>query len=328
VRALATRGVSLVQTGNLEGGVDDLERALRMGTDLGLGFETAGAYTNLSTILEWKQGISVALELLQEGTEFCNRRGLGFLEMWMKSGQASLLFPLGRWSEASAATEEVLEWDRGRGTSQLSMIAKQDRARMLMHQGRTEEAAALIEEMLPGARDAGIPQMVVPSISVAAEVELARGRETAAVQLIHEIGSITEKNPTWRVRVLAASIRVLTRCGALEYADELIQGISPRTSSDKANLLTARAVLDEAHGSLESGAALYQEAAEAWTKRDDLVERAQALLGEGRCLVQLGRMQEATERLTAARNSFASFGAGPLTAEADEWLARASALSS
>ena len=54
----------------------------------------------------------------------------------------------------------------------------------------------------------------------------------------------------------------------------------------------------------------------------------EALLGEGRCLVQLGRMQEATQQLTAARDSFASFGAGPLTTEADEWLARATALSS
>ena len=86
---------------------------------MGLGFETAGAYGNLSTILEWNEGISVALELLQEGTEFCSRRGLGFLEMWLKCGQASLLFPLGRWSEASAATEAVLEWDRGRGVGRV-----------------------------------------------------------------------------------------------------------------------------------------------------------------------------------------------------------------
>jgi len=272
--------------------------------------------------------MSVALELLQEGTEFCSRRGLGFEEMWMRCGQASELFALGRWSESSAATEDVLEWDRGRGVNQLSILAVQDKARILMHQGRTEEAGALIEEIVPRAREVGDPQIVVPTLAIAADVELARGRQPAAVQLVHEIGSITEKDPAWRVRVLAVSVRVLTRCGALEYADELIQGISPRTSSDKANLLTARAVLDEAHGSLESGAALYQEAAEAWTKRDDLVERAQTLLGEGRCLVQLGRTQEATQELTAARDSFASFGAGPLTTEADEWLARATALSS
>jgi hypothetical protein len=312
----------------MEEGVDDLQRALSIGKDLGLGFETAGAYTNLSMLLELSQGISVGLELSQEGAAFCNRRGLGFFEMWMRCGQVSGLFALGRWSEASAATEEVLEWDRGRGASLLSILAVQDKTRMLLYQGQTEETAPLIEEMLPRAREVGIPHIVVPSIALAAEVELARGRQAAAVQLIHEIGSMTEKDPMWRVRVLAVSVRVLTRCGALEYADEFVEGHSPRTTADKASLLTARSLIEEARGSLESGVALYQEAVDAWTKLGNLVERAQAVLGEGRCLVQLGRNQEATERLTDARNSFASFGAGPLTAEADEWLARATALSS
>jgi tetratricopeptide (TPR) repeat protein len=328
VRALATRGVSLAETGNMEGGVDDLQRALSIGKDLGLGFETAGAYGNLAAILEWNQGISVALELQQEGTAFCNRRGLGYLEMFMRCGEASGLFALGRWSEASAATEEVLEWDGGRVASQQSIIAVQDKARILLYQGQTEETAPLIEEMLPRAREVGLPRIVVPSIALAAEVELARGRQAAAVQLIHEIGSTTEMDPTWRVRVLAVSVRVLTRCGELEYADELIQGSSPRTPSDTANLLTARATLDEARGSLESSVAFYQDAVDAWTKHGHLVERAQALFGEGRCLVQLGRMQEAMQRLRAARDAFASFGAGPLTVEVDEWIARASALSS
>src|SRR4029077_18805862 len=73
VRALDTRGVSLAETGNLGAGVDDPQRALRMGTDLGLGYETATAYINLATILEWSQGISVAHELVKAGTEFCSR---------------------------------------------------------------------------------------------------------------------------------------------------------------------------------------------------------------------------------------------------------------
>ena len=55
-------------------------------------------------------------------------------------------------------------------------------------------------------------------------------------------------------------------------------------------------------------------------------DKGGALGDEG--LGGLGRTQEATQELTAARESFASFGAGPLTAEADEWLARATALSS
>ena len=49
-------------------------------------------------------------------------------------------------------------------------------------------------------------------------------------------------------------------------------------------------------------------------------EEAQALLGQGRCLVALGKAPEAAAPLAAAREIFARLGAKPALAETDEWL--------
>jgi len=43
-------------------------------------------------------------------------------------------------------------------------------------------------------------------------------------------------------------------------------------------------------------------------------------LGQGRCLVALGRAPEAAAPLVAAREIFSRLGAKPALAETDEWL--------
>jgi len=50
-------------------------------------------------------------------------------------------------------------------------------------------------------------------------------------------------------------------------------------------------------------------------------EEAQALLGQGRCLVELGRAEEAREPLTGASEIFDRLGARPALAETEKLLA-------
>ena len=57
-------------------------------------------------------------------------------------------------------------------------------------------------------------------------------------------------------------------------------------------------------------------------------ERAQALLGRGRCLLALKRASDATEPLRDAREIFAALGARPMLGETDSLLERAIALTS
>ena len=77
----------------------------------------------------------------------------------------------------------------------------------------------------------------------------------------------------------------------------------------------------EAEGRHEIAADMFTDAAARWQEFGVPYEEAQALLGQGRCLVTLGRAPEAAAPLAAAREIFARLGAGPRSTETDEWLA-------
>jgi hypothetical protein len=82
-------------------------------------------------------------------------------------------------------------------------------------------------------------------------------------------------------------------------------------------------VLTEARGGHDAASALYAEVAEHWADYGFALERGQASLGAGRCLVAVGRHHEAATRLDEAREVFDALRAGPLLAEADRILAQA-----
>ena len=75
-------------------------------------------------------------------------------------------------------------------------------------------------------------------------------------------------------------------------------------------------------------AATYSDAAGRWERFGVVPEQAFALLGQGRCLVGLGRPAEAQPVLRVARALFERLGADPALAETDALLERATALSS
>jgi hypothetical protein len=79
-------------------------------------------------------------------------------------------------------------------------------------------------------------------------------------------------------------------------------------------------MLAEARG--EDGAARgdYAEAAARWHDFGVPCEEAQALLGQGRCLVAFGRDDEAREPLSSAREIFERLGAKPALEETDKLL--------
>jgi hypothetical protein len=69
---------------------------------------------------------------------------------------------------------------------------------------------------------------------------------------------------------------------------------------------------------------LYAEAAERWRGFSDVPERAYALVGQGRCLLAVGR-PGAEEPLREARELLDSMGYRPALAEAETLLAEAAA---
>ncbi|MDF2741382.1 MAG: hypothetical protein K0S88_2752, partial [Actinomycetia bacterium] len=84
---------------------------------------------------------------------------------------------------------------------------------------------------------------------------------------------------------------------------------------------TAQAVLAEATGDSEHAATLYAEAAAGWTTYHHVLEHALTLLGQGRCLAQLGR-PDAEQVLRVAHQHLKTLGARPTAAEAMKLLER------
>ncbi len=112
-----------------------------------------------------------------------------------------------------------------------------------------------------------------------------------------------------------------------ELAERVVTGFDARHPLAEHALTSAMAALVEAQGHHQAAAEQYAEAAKRWQSFDVVPERAFALLGQGRCLVALGRLTEAPQPLSAARDIFQELQAAPSLAETDALLEQATALS-
>ncbi len=113
-----------------------------------------------------------------------------------------------------------------------------------------------------------------------------------------------------------------------ELAKRLVASVEPRHPYGQHALVTANAAVAEAVGDLDAAANGYADAAERWQSFGVVPEQAFALLGQGRCLVAIGRTAEASPVLNQAREIFQALQAAPALAETDLLLQQHTALSS
>ena len=83
------------------------------------------------------------------------------------------------------------------------------------------------------------------------------------------------------------------------------------------SLTGARAAVLEHHGEFLEAIPAHSSAAVLWEQFGEPYEEAQALLGQARCLVAVGRAHEAAALLAAARGIFFRLRARPCLAEVD-----------
>jgi tetratricopeptide (TPR) repeat protein len=192
---------------------------------------------------------------------------------------------------------------------------------VLVRRGETAEAAALADDFVARARDAQDAQLLVPAVAVAALVEQARGDLPAAMALIEELEQQTSEMSDWhRARFLPELTEICVAARDIDPARRLADGIRVTVGRAGHSLIAARAVLAEADGKTDEAAALYENSAAGWRAYGFVFALAQSLLGSGRCLLALGRADEARPRLNEARDIFARLGARPALAEVDALL--------
>ena len=114
-------------------------------------------------------------------------------------------------------------------------------------------------------------------------------------------------------------LRTALAAGDPGLARRLAEGIEPHYPGREHALCAARAQLAEHAGDHAIAAALYAEAASRWQQFGNVREYAYALLGQGRCLVNLAD-PTGEQPLRKAAELFASMGYRPAFAETEALL--------
>jgi class 3 adenylate cyclase/tetratricopeptide (TPR) repeat protein len=318
-RAHGFRGYARAIQGDPDG-MREQREALESLRALGHARATAIVYNNLGSCLTHVEGSQTALDVFREGTAFAEQRGLGEMAMALRSSMVSVLFELGEWDEVLQLAAEVVEAARRSGSGYDEVWAEADRARVLAYRNG-EAARQLCESVLERARPLENAPLVLQAALAAALARLAAGDRPGTGALVREVLDMTREDPEVRADDLPTLSRLAVNAGAPDLVVELLEGMEDhRLERYRLALMSARAVVDEARGELQTALDSYDEAAGAWARWGHAVERAYALLGSGRCLIVLGRPEEARDRLGAARRMFARLGAAQAVAELDALL--------
>jgi class 3 adenylate cyclase/tetratricopeptide (TPR) repeat protein len=280
--------------------------------------EVGLVYINSGPLLFPYEGPACVAAFCEEGLDFASQRGMEEAVSMLADNRAANLFTVGRWPEALRELDRI---DTSTPDDQVSqrMYNRMTRAQLLVLMGRHDEAEADAAWAEQRARDTGVETLADYAVLVAASVQAwTRSTAESADKLAEVLGH--DRPPVirgdeelfpWLSRVALDDDRpelVGRMMGSLKTAVPLCGHV----------LVNCRALLEEHGNDHEAAAAGFAGAAVRWHDFGMPYEEAQALLGQGRCLMALGRVPEAAAPLAAAREIFARLGARPALAETEQ----------
>jgi class 3 adenylate cyclase/tetratricopeptide (TPR) repeat protein len=322
---LQFRGESRIYLGEVAEGIEDSREGLRLALEHSPVGVIVAAHVNLGDMVWLDEGPEAGQELYERAIEFGERRGALMGVRWARMQTMWTMFDLGRWDELLEVGADMIATELDAGT-QIAVLARIYREHVLVRRGASD-GGSFEEEVLPRALDIADDQVVVPALKVTALGRLRRGDPPGAVAAVDDLVGRMAAHPGTRGWMLDDLADVCRAAGDPGPLDRLLEGFSPHVTRDRISIRTADAVRAELGGDLENAIACYDDAAEGWASFPHVLQHGLAVLGAGRCLLALGRFNEAADRLRTAREIFVGLGASPSIAETDEFLERATALS-
>jgi class 3 adenylate cyclase/tetratricopeptide (TPR) repeat protein len=318
-RALGYRGMARVWLGDANG-LAEMERALALLIELGAGRDAAILENNLALASYPLHGPARSLDAFEQAIAFCDQRGLGEPAALLEANCPGLLTELGRPEEALERAGRLAPAFEARGdTHSLSEL----HAVVLANGCARGESVARpdIDWLVEVARAVSAVDIVVLGFATAATA-LVESAPDLARSLLAELESAAgARGSAYYARELAGMVRTALAAGDPALARLLIERLEPRYPLEEHSLCAADAQLAEFRGAHADAATSYAEAAVRWQNFGNVPERAYALLGQGRCLLALGR-PDAEQPLREARGLFASMSYGPVLAQTDALLAQ------
>jgi class 3 adenylate cyclase/tetratricopeptide (TPR) repeat protein len=321
-RALGIRGAARAVMGDAAG-IEDMRSARDAAADQGLGREVALLDNNLASSLLPIQGPRAAQEELRKGLSFAERRGIEEFVLASAAGLVTVLVDLGSYDEAMALAEDLIpRLDAADAvldllqlyTAQMEVLTRRDdypaaaqHADWVVEKARTSEQAQSLAQALPPV----------------ASLRLALGEPAAAIALLAELEQIPNiRSATDYVASLPDTVQTALAAGDADLAARLGDRVEPIYAMHEHALASSRALICEHDRSHAEAVELFADAAAGWERFEMPWERAQALLGEGRCLLALRRITDAAAILGEARDLLTGLGATPAINEVESLLQR------
>jgi hypothetical protein len=296
--------------------VDDIRRALALAVERGRGWDAAILHGDLALARWLHEGPPAALAACLAGVEFCERRGIAEVAIWIAARRLSLLVASGqaekRWPRRNRWRHEQngrRHPDAHRGA--LGADPPPRRKRRAGAGARCRRAAGRC-----GGRDR---QTAAPrhgprrSLATPARQGRARRGDSAAQR------ARTDRRHARRAVLRRAAARARALRDRPEERETCRQAGRRCRAADAHSTTTRPAParpLGRGRRTYAEAATLHAKASERWREFRDAPECAYALLGRGRCLVTHSR-PEAEQPLREALEIFTALGYRPARAEAE-----------
>jgi class 3 adenylate cyclase/tetratricopeptide (TPR) repeat protein len=312
-RAVGFRGRARLTLGDA-GGMEDFQESIALCVAAGQGRDIAINKINMGIWVWLYEGPAAGIVPVRAAIEDATRFGYGPLAMGMTLLSLQLLRDMGAYDEAL----EIYDRLNVPGSPEMRQTYG---AQYRIHavRGLREEALAGAEVWEEVARTTTNPEGRVTARGIAASIRGTCGDLEAACRLIEEALDLPELSQA--DEFISNHLPDLVRCacdaGKVELAERLLLDGGPRFPYAAHAQVTARALVAEQHGQFDDALAGFRDAAERWERFTIPSEEGHARLGEARCLIGLGRSQEALAPLAHSREIFERLGAPSLLAQID-----------
>ena len=327
-QAIGARGLARCTLGDPDG-LQDFREALDLAVQTGQGRAAASLYNNFGWALMNFEGPRAALQIFEEGLGVAEVRGLKEMTIRIRTSGLLPTFAVGELAEALSEARALGEHAEGTGDEFDLVDIRGVQAIALTLRGEASDAAGFLDRLVESVRLMGRPDTIVVGLGHAAIVHAALREFEIAVALLLEVEATPGMGESLEDAFhLPSIVRAALSIGEPALADRLAGHLSPRNPYAEHAQVAVNAALAEACGEIETAADAYADAASRWEGFGVVPEQGFALLGQGRCLLDLTRPGESSEVLTQAREIFTDCGMRPALEETDALLAKAIALSS